>query len=152
MSKIKETMKSLNIIYLALILGQLAFMAVAVFIASDTVPNAENMSLLRTFIPVVSVSTVAISYVLYNKRREQGAELEDLTEKTLHYRTSNITRWALVEAGNLFAVVSVLLTGSKFFLIFFALGMGIFIVYRPTIRGFVNDYNLSSSEEKVLNE
>jgi hypothetical protein len=150
METITKTMKSLNVIYLALILGQLAFMAVAIFIANDSLPDVENMSLLRTFIPVVSVSTVAISYVIYNKRREQGAELDDLTAKTLHYRTSNIIRWAVVEAGNLFAVVSVLLTGSMFFLIFFALGMGVFLVYRPTIKGFVNDYNLSTSEEKVL--
>ena len=152
MDTITKTMKSLNVIYLALILGQLSFMAVVIYLISDSVPDSSNMNLLRTFIPVVSVSTVAISYILYNKRREQGAELDDLVQKTSHYRTSNIIRWALVEGGNLFIIVSVLLTGSKFFLIFFALGMGVFIVYRPTIKGFVNDYNLSSSEEKVLTE
>ena len=143
-------MKSLNVIYLALILGQLIFMGIVIFLSSGTIPDSENMSLLRTFIPVVSVSTAAISYVIYNKRREEGAEIEDLTEKTLHYRVSNIIRWAVVEAGNLFVIVSVLLTGSTFFVLFFILGMAVFIVYRPTVKGFVNDYNLSTSEENVL--
>ena len=148
----KEILKSLNIIYLALVAGQLMFFAIIFYMVSgsETTPNAENLKMLRLFIPLVSVSTVAISYILYNQRIKQGAELDNLASKTSHYRVSNILRWAIVESGNLFALISVLLTGAYFFLTFFLLGLGVFFVYRPSISGFVNDYNLSSSEEKVL--
>lgn len=150
----KEILKSLNIIYIALIGGQLILFAIIMYLMNDSgiAPNAENLRMLRMFIPVVSVSTVAMSYVLYNKRREQGVELDNLTMKTSHYRVSNILRWAIVESGNMFALIAVFLTGSNFFLIFFFLGIGVFIVYRPNISGFVQDYSLNSGEEKVLRE
>ena len=66
MEAIRKIMKSLNVIYLALILGQLGFMAAVIFISTGAELDTGNMNLLRTFIPVVSVSTVAISYVIYN--------------------------------------------------------------------------------------
>ena len=150
----KEILKSLNIIYIALIGGQLILFAIIMYLmnGSEIEPNAENLRMLRMFIPVVSVSTVAMSYALYNKRREQGAALENLAMKTSHYRVSNILRWAIVESGNMFALLAVFLTGSNFFLIFFLLGMGVFIVYRPNISGFVQDYSLSSNEERVVRD
>ena len=150
----KEILRSLNIIYFALIGGQFILFGIIMYLmnGSEIEPHAENLRMLRMFIPIVSVSTVAMSYALYNKRREQGAALENIALKTSHYRVSNILRWAIVESGNMFALIAVFLTGSNFFLIFFLLGMGVFLVYRPNISGFVQDYSLNSSEEKVLRE
>jgi hypothetical protein len=146
-----KTIKNLYLIYFALIFGQLAFMAVVLFLSSNTEAHANSLKTLKTFVPVLSVTTVAISYILYNKRREQGAALVDLPKKISHYQVSNIIRWAFVELGNILVLVSILLTGAKFFLVFFALGMCVFIVYRPSVKGFVNDYNLSNNEERALN-
>lgn len=149
---ISGILKSMPIIYFALIAGQLLMAGVILYLSSTSgiEANPENLKTLRMFIPVVSLTTVAISYLLYNKRREQGAALEDLGSKTNHYRVSNILRWAIIESGNLFALVAIFLTGSSFFFLFFALGMAVFIIYRPSIGGFVQDYSLNSKEEQTL--
>jgi hypothetical protein len=84
-------------------------------------------------------------------RKKQGQELEGLHAKAGHYRVSNILRYAIVEAGNMLALVSYLMTGSSMFITLFVLGMAVFVLYRPSSQRFKNDYLLDGSEQNELN-
>ena len=81
---------------------------------------------------------------LLGRRSQQ--KLEGVHAKFNHYRTSNIVRFAMLEGGNLFAIVIVLLTGSTFFYLFFGLGMAVFLMARPSKENFINDYNVSRNQ------
>lgn len=148
---IKELFKTLNIVYLAMIAGQILF-CVVVFVVGNEEGASKDMSIFQTIVPAVSIGTLGVSFLLYNQRRQAGKAIKGLREKADHYRVSNIIRFALVEGGNLVAVVAVLLTGSTFFLLFFVLGLAVFAIYRPSSQGFIKDYELSMNEQNNLKE
>ena len=138
--------KQLNIIYLALITGQLAFASVVYFLSMDEEASGDDLGVLKFIVPILSLVTIGVSYFIYNKLIQKGQAIEGLGEKLAHYRTTNIIRWALVEGGNLFAIVIFLISGETYLLMFFALGFVVFLMYRPSKDGFISNYNLSGSE------
>ncbi len=144
----KETFKTLNIIYLALIGGQLAFFAVVFFVLK---PAPQEDDFFQMLVPIVSIMTIVASFFIYKMLKEKATEMDSLEDKVTHYRTSNIVRYALVEGGNLFAIVVFLLTGQTFLLAFFALGLIVFFFYRPSVQGFINDFEMSDGEASKLN-
>ena len=119
MSTNKQSFKTLNLIYFALIMGQTLFALVVFFIKGEIA--IEDLSPFNMIVPILSMSTIGLSYFLYNKMKASGQKLEGVHAKFNHYRTSNIVRFAMLEGGNLFAIVIVLLTGSTFFYLFFSL-------------------------------
>lgn len=147
---LSSNFQQLNVIYLALIAGQLSFAGVAYFLAMDS-ETASELGIMSYLVPAISISTIGASYFIYNMLIQKGQTLEDAVEKLGHYRMSNIVRWALIEGGNLFAIVIFLISGQTYLLAFFALGLGIFLLYRPSKNGFINDYQLNG-EERVLVE
>jgi len=149
--KAKETLKTLNIIYLALFMGQMLFCAVAYYINMDTVRGEESADIFQIVIPFVVISCIGLSYWLYDMRKKQGQTIEGIDAKAAHYRVSNIIRFAIVEAGNMLALVGFLMTGAMSFLAFFALGMAVFLFYRPSQQAFFNDYSLNEVEKSQLN-
>lgn len=147
----KETLKTLNILYLALFMGQILFFGVAYFVNTEHLYGSEYSYIFEYIVPIVIVACVGLSYMFYNLRKKQGQSLNGLSNKAAHYRVSNIVRYAIVEAGNMLALVSYLMTGASTFLTLFALGMAVFVLYRPSLQRFTNDYLLDASEKNELN-
>lgn len=146
----KQTLKTLNTVYFALFMGQMIFFGVAYYLNTENLQSTENSELFRYFVPIVIIACIGLSYFLYNLRKKQGQELEGLDTKAGHYRVSNIVRYAVVEAGNMLALVSYLMTGSSMFITLFILGMGVFVLYRPSHQRFTSDYMLDISEQDEL--
>ena len=145
-----SSFQQLNIIYLALVAGQVAFASVAYFFLVDEAASSSELGILAYIVPALSLITIGASYFIYNMLIQNGQELGGFEAKIGHYRTSNIVRWALVEGGNLFAVVIFLLSGVTYILAFFVLGMGVFFLYRPSKDRFVGDYNLNGEERMMV--
>ena len=139
--------RALGILYLALLLGPL-FMLMAAMIVGN---GGANMELFQTIGPIISVMTIALSFVVYNMRKTKGQELSDLDEKFLHFRTSIIIRSAMLEFGNIILVSFVFLDASDWiYLIFFAIGMGVLLLVKPTLRTFIEDYKLNDEETRII--
>jgi hypothetical protein len=121
-------------------MGQALFALVVYFIMGE---ESNSDSFFRLAVPILSISTIGLSYFFYKKRKESGRNLKNLSGKINHYKASNFIRFALMEGGNLFALVAVLLTSSMYFYLFFGLGMAAFLMSRPSQEGFINDYGVS---------
>ena len=148
----KKIFQQLNIIFLALLGGQVAFAAVAYSLNDPSQLNYDSDSQGLGFVlPIIMLSAIAVAFWIYNQRKVQGAALNDVSAKAAHYRSSAIIRLGLTEGPNLLAVVLFLLEGNLTFLMYFGIGLLAFFFFRPSKDKFITDYSLSVSEQQELN-
>jgi len=155
-----EQFKQIGILYYSLLAGQLSIAVLLFFFVeakSDTGQATEgavggsSMSLIVAFICVVAIST---AFFVYNKRKEIGRRLSgDITDKLAHYRASFMVRAAMIEGANLTALMFYFFVEKNIvFLVLFAIGIGAFIMIRPTVDQIAEDYQLSASEQSQLRD
>lgn len=154
----QEHLKSMNILYLALLGGQL-MMFVMLYFAFETPEEAGNDVSVAGGFDIITiamifffVSAAGMSFFLYNKRKQEGQNLKSsLMEKLTHYRSSFILRLALLEGANLtMLLIYFFVSKNMIFLILFGLGIALFLMARPTVDRIVQDYQLSGSEQREL--
>lgn len=141
-----------NILYYALLLGQILFCLVAVFALDSAQPRQSGWpgEPFGMIVPIMMVGLFGVAFLLNNKRLAIGAGEPDLDAKVAHYRTTVIIRSALVEGANLLSVVCFLLENNTTFLIFFACGMLVFLYFRPSVNEFMQHYGLSAAEQAEM--
>lgn len=139
---------TLNIIFMALTIGQLIFFGVTFFIASQgsIQKNLDLDSILLYLSPAYSISMIFLSKFLYNKNSLSVDKTLDVKSKFMRYRTASIVNWAMLESANLFSLVSFLITGNYLHLLIFAGVFAGFILNRPSKEKFITDYNVNSDE------
>lgn len=139
---------SLNIIFIALSLGQLIFFGVVFFIVSQNSiqRNLDLDSILLYLSPTYSISMIFLSKFLYNKYSQNVDKSLDVKSKAMKYRTASIVNWAMLESANLFSLVSFLITGNFVHLLIFTGVFAGFILNRPSKEKFISDYNVTTDE------
>ena len=144
--------RKLLILYGALVLGQLVFAMVSLFlITSDGWAHQPDPIMgFRFVIPGAMIGAATLSWFLNNMFRQQTEGLLSLDQKLAHYRKRVIVRLAILEGANLLAIVGGLLTGHYNYFLLFLIGMALFIFFRPSKNEIRNDYNLTPEEEQQL--
>ena len=143
----KAIFQQTSILYLALLAGQVLFSLVVLWLLySGSMNVGMEESVFVYLIPVFSISAIFGAYILQNRRNAAAAFLDDLDEKVQHYRQTIITCGAILEGANLLAIIAALLTGQMYYLLYFAIGLGAFVLLRPSIDKFKKMYRLSLQE------
>ena len=140
------TFKTLQIIFLALLLGQLAFAIIGNMILDEQ--TGIDTGALIYLVPVVLISLIALSFYIFNNRMANVNMEASLDEKFKIYRNSSIIRWSMIEIGNLLAIVAAIVEGNSVYLMFFAVGLLAFATTRPNINEFAKRFNLSLDEQR----
>ncbi len=137
----QEKITQLQVIFLALALGQLLFCFVVVYlILTNSLPVTDMGAITSIVLPLELMSIIGLAYVLNRQRLSQGASLGSPKEKIQHYRVTVILRLALVEGANLFALVIAMLESELALLAYFAVGMLAFLYFRPVKGEFEQAY------------
>ena len=91
---------TLNIIFIALSIGQLIFFGVVFFIASQNIiqRNLDLDSILLYLSPVYSISMIFLSKFLYNKYSQNVDKSLDVKSKAMKYRNASMVNWAMLES------------------------------------------------------
>ncbi len=149
MNETKSLFNQLQIIYFALFMGQVAIATIFYFLIQGETPNPDN---LLQYVGIgILLMNISVSTVLYNMRKKQGRALKGgLSQRLKHFRVSSLIRWAMLEGGNLAILVFMFVDKRPFDLVFFALGLGAFILTRPTTDMIAQDYELSNDMEREL--
>lgn len=149
----KETFRQINIIYYALLAGQILFCSVIVFALQDpeTRQTGWPEAPFGLIVPIVLASLLPLVFFINNRQLQQAAEQENLLSKLAHYRTLVLLRSALIEGANLFCLVCLLLENNSTFLIFFGAGLLLFLYFRPSVNEFLQHYQLNGSEKTEFN-
>jgi len=109
-------------------------------------------STLSLMIALFCMMSIGMSFFMYAKRKENGRQLEGtLDEKFAHYQQCFIIRAAMLEGPNLAVLMFYFFfERNYFYLLLFAIGMNAFMLIRPTIDRIVEDYQLSTDEQREL--
>ncbi len=145
--------KQILLLYAALLIGQLIFGLLMVYMLVAVLP-AEAATVSYQY-PLLAFSIVVIGIVLSlyfnNLRTEHAQKLQlPLASKVLHYRTTVLMRVAILQSGNLFCLLLILLTQSYYPFLFFAIGLLAFVRLRPSLDDVIDTYKLSAQEAAQL--
>lgn len=141
--------KSLNILFLAFLAGQVIMSAIFSYLVLQEKQNTSD-ALFGMFVPFVIVAAVGLSYFIYNKRKVEGADLDDGEEKINHYFQTSILRMALLEGPILMILTFMFLDGDLNYLIYVGIGIVAFIYFRPGQPQFISDYEVSMEEQNEI--
>lgn len=131
--------KRLQFIFYSLAGGQILFAAVVYFMihqANDFV----DFPMLSIIVPVAVLGAIGLGYFMNERLRADANEQKTEDAQMVHYNRRVIIRSAIMEGGNLIALIACLMTGTVSFFLFFAFGIAVFIYFRPTLTEMANDY------------
>lgn len=145
----KNDFKNLQIIFLALLIGQIAFAIIANFMITD-ITITDTGALIYLVPAVMIVGIVAGNYIFNSNLKKIIANENSVEDKFGEYRKNSIVRWAMMEMGNLLAIVAALIEGKTLYFALFAVGLIFFAMTRPNIEDFSRQFDLSVEEENKL--
>ncbi len=151
---LRTLLRSTFILYYALLIGQLVFCLVVIYLIQYYGPDPDRVQLAHPLLGLLVVLTTGFGAFYMNRMRTQQANRvrTTLEGKLLHYRTTVLLRSAIVEAGNFLALTLALLALGFTPLLFFALGLAIFYYFRPSRDEFLQTYKLTGDELMQLNQ
>jgi len=146
---IKQQLKSIKIVYLALVLGVFFFIIVAILLINENGAfisvDEQNMPL---YIVIANVSAFAgiFSGIILFKKKMQSVKKLELYEKINIFRIAVIMRGALMESPCFLFAVGYLLSGSSVFLIEAVAGLLLMIFFFPTNSRIAQEVKHNSGE------
>lgn len=146
-------LRSLQILYKALLIGQLLFAVIVMLLVSKGIAGSGIGISGNTFFYVaigLSVVAVGMSYRLFGQKIEEAKQQDSLTAKLDGYRGAFILQLALCEGPALFSIICYFLTGYNMVLILLALLILNFIKLSPTKPKVIQQLELDSEEESLF--
>lgn len=153
----QEQIKQMEILYLGLITGQLLIFLLLFFFVGDAPAEQADGGVIGGSTMVIAIAifcltSIGAGFMLYNKRKEEGRRLQgSVGDKLVHYRTGFLLCGALIEGANLVAlIIHFFIEKNMIYLVLFAIGIGAFLLIRPTTDRIIEDYQLSATEQSEL--
>lgn len=149
----KQYFSGITIIYFALLLGQLFFVAMAMFLqfSTNAFPGDEKLGYI--FLMVASVFAVGgyfASQMVFKKRLAYLINEQNLMRKMSAYRAALIIRWALLEGPCFLSIVMFMITGNIFLLGLAVVMILIFLAVKPSMEKLIFDLQLNAMDEKTI--
>lgn len=147
-------LRTTKTIHIAMILGQLVF-GVVVF-SLDKKPTNHNLQFIESndtlmYVAIGLLGVVAVvNTVLTRAKLGAVSNLSGLKQKLSAYQTALIIRYALIEGPNMFLLVSYMLTGNINLLYTAGVVLIIMVLLRPSKDHFMSIANLTSGEQREL--
>lgn len=149
----KEYFKNLTIIHLVLLVGQLLFLAVVLYLHffSEKEHMSEKNELLIYIIPLAAAGGVLASFLSEKSRLKSLIELPELKQKCTGYQQLHITKMAFIEGPVLFAIVGLMLTQNLYLLIVIGILLALFVYHFPSKARLIAQLQLNYQEELEIN-
>ena len=128
----QTTFRTITIIHLALMAGQVMFAAVVLGLTKKAVFSIQYTGdPLLYIVPVMAIASFMASDYLFKQQIDIARTKDTLQSKLVVYQTALIIRSALLEGASLFAIVAMQLTGNLFFIIISVFIILYFFSFRP---------------------
>jgi anaerobic C4-dicarboxylate transporter len=143
-------LKTMRIIFFALLAGQIIFMAVAFFTVNNNPPQSQSDDLFNIIVPVAIGLGLFMSSLLFKQMLAKIKKDDSFEQKLEAYRSALIIRYALLEVPSIFSTVVYLFSGNIIFLAFSGVMILAFLINMPSRDKATQDLNLSSIEADKL--
>ncbi|AMR32023.1 hypothetical protein A0256_11630 [Mucilaginibacter sp. PAMC 26640] len=145
-------LKAIAIIHLAMLIGQVLFAIVSLAMNKKIIINIRfTDDPLVIIVPVAAVCGFFTSNFLFKQKLGKISQAQTLESKLMDYQTALITRFALLEAPVMLAIIAFFMTGILFFLVIATIVIGYFIYIRPTKDKIADHLALSYQQQELLN-
>jgi hypothetical protein len=140
--------RNLNIIFLALISGQLIYFVIGIVLIQsvDIQYSGDLTTLFMYLIPLVNMLIILTIKFIYSRILSKINTDMSVEKKSQYYLNNNIFKLALLESANLINVSAMIFTGNYFFAGFFVIITALYFLNRPTKEKFITECNLSSDD------
>jgi hypothetical protein len=143
---------SLKILFIALLVGQVLMCGVVYFIAPPTGnPNFAASDLVK-YAPILMLLLDAAGFFLGKNRTEAAAQIADVPRKFAAYRAAQLIKFGLTEGATMVAVILYFASGDLKMLALALVNIGVFATFFPAKNKIVNDLQLSSQEQALLDD
>jgi len=149
---IKEFIRLLNIIQIAMAFGIVSFASVLLVLYSQ-ITISENPDLSRMMqyvVPVLALLCVIISNIIFRKKAKAFPASASLSEKMKSYRDGFIIFLALIEAPAILSLVAFFMTGKWVYMAFAGALFLYLFKYRPLKMQIASNLMLSMEETEML--
>lgn len=135
--------RDINITYLALFGIQIITMSgVVLFMQRNPGFGSDDAFPFMMTVPILFVSGIAIAFLIDRNRNRQAPTLNfSGFQKLRHYKTTVLLRCTIIEGVNLFIALAALVTGNWLYILYFSVGLLIFLYFRPAKPAFQRLYN-----------
>lgn len=144
--------KTLKLIHLALLAGQVFFIVVAFFLRNTgafPAPFKDGYIFLLAVL-LITASAIGAGLFLFKQRIESITGRTALADKLTDYRAAAIVKYALAEGPSFFAVVAYLFTGNMIILGIAVAIIAYFATMWPTVEKVSSEMNLNPDEKMKL--
>ncbi|MBX2843206.1 MAG: hypothetical protein KTR26_15660 [Flammeovirgaceae bacterium] len=144
----RKSFIQIKTIYIALLGGQLIFLAVAyILVSNHMVWTKQGLDPLKYISMVSSVGALFASYFFKEKFNRDASRQGNLNAKVEKYKIGTIVNGVIIEGANIFNLIVYLLTKEYSPLILFVFLIIIYILQFPTNDRIINDLKLTKSEQ-----
>ncbi|TAK40667.1 MAG: hypothetical protein EPO28_09750 [Saprospiraceae bacterium] len=132
--------------FYALLAGQVMIGAILwLQLKEQTGGGSADTGMFGLLVPAIVLGGVGASFLLQKFSLSSAASLHTTEEKWGHFQKIWVLRAALQEGANLSAIVLALMTGQTRLMLWFPIGVAAFILLRPSLFAFGNDYDVEES-------
>ena len=140
----------LNIIHKALMMGQILFAAVCIYLiySKSVLPLANYLDkILQVVALALTAGGIFAGMTLFKKKLMQIREMQTGTKEKFNlYRSACIIQWALLEAPSIFCIICFFLTGNYAFLALVLVVLFLFAMTAPSKVKILLQLQISESE------
>lgn len=113
-----ENTASLRVIHRAMLIGQLLFLGIALFlsVSNNFPPSLQHLDKTMQVVAVVlSFVCVYFAITVFKRKWQEAREAATEEEQSRVLRSAYIVRWALIEGPAIFCIICFLLVGNYSF-------------------------------------
>ena len=147
----KTFVRTITIIHLAMLLGQVLFVVVAYSITKSTTIDIKNTKDPFLFVvPIMAIGCFIASVFVFKSQINVAANKPTLKGKLMAYQTALIIQVALLQGASLFGIVVYEITRNFFYLLISILIILYFIIIRPTKDKITENLNLDYEDKMAF--
>jgi hypothetical protein len=153
-TKIKEILRSINLIYWAIFLGMVMFIVISAIYVSNMGPLVESdMNMHWKISSIMMISLIIIgpfSWIIPNKLIRRIDPNLELTGKLVAWRTAMLIRLSIMETAGVIVCLGFMATGNTDLILILAMVMLFFMIYKPNTYRIAADLGLTPEEKQLL--
>ena len=143
-------LKALSVIHRALMMGQILFASVCIYLiySKAVLPMGEELDrVLQVAALVITVGGIFAGMTFFKKKLMQIREMQTgAKEKFDLYRSACIIQWALLEGPSIFCIICFFVTGNYAFLALVLIILFLFAMTAPSKVKILLQLQISESE------
>ena len=143
-NKLSETIKTLNIIYLAFLFGQLMLAALIVVLHGNETNvselNSETNYIINTIALLISIIAIPTGYYLFSQKEKQSQKIDNEDQKIEIFRNATIIKLATFEFAGFVNLIAFFISQSQQSMYIFSIVIVVFFLNKPSKQKFYDSF------------